>query len=297
MITNCQKPILLRDNIIVKEFDKAIEFNPNDWMSYYYEGLIYWRVLEDFVKSIDNLNEAVIRHRSEELLALFYSLGRVYLDAGFIDKAKYYYREALTLGGDSIRYFINLAWIEFSIENYQKAVVFLEKALKIDSTFLPYDPYYTFAGQDKEAYNYYIKLIETIKKSGSLILHTYHRIGYAFWKMGRYKEAEYYFNEQIKYGTESIKLGRDIASWMAAHYDLAGVYAFLGDKEKAYQYLNEVDKKNIFPLFWVNLAKHDPLFDNIRDEEQFQKIIQNMEAKYQAEHERVKKWLEEEGTL
>jgi len=36
------------------------------------------------------------------------------------------------------------------------------------------------------------------------------------------------------------------------------------------------------------------LFDSIREEERFQKILLNMEAKYQAEHERVRKWLEEQ---
>jgi hypothetical protein len=39
------------------------------------------------------------------------------------------------------------------------------------------------------------------------------------------------------------------------------------------------------------------MFDSIRSEERFQKILQNMESKYQAEHERVRKWLEEQGML
>ncbi len=278
----------------VKEYDKALKLSPNDWMAYYNKGMIYRSVLQDYIKSIENLHEAVIRNRGEDLPKLLYSLGFTYMNIGFIDKTKYYYQEAFTLDGDSANYFINTSWLEFSLENYEKAVVFLEKALKTDSADIPYDPYYTYAGQHKEAYIYYTKLIERYKKSGILPLEASHRIGYAFWKVGKYKEAEYYFNEQIKYGTESIKLGRDIASWMAAHYDLAGVYAFLGDKVKAYQYLDEFDKKNFYPLWWISMAKHDPLFDSIREEERFQKILLNMEAKYQAEHERVRKWLEEQ---
>jgi hypothetical protein len=42
-----------------------------------------------------------------------------------------------------------------------------------------------------------------------------------------------------------------------------------------------------------DLAKVDPMFNSIREEEQFQKFLQNMEAKYQAEHEKVRLWLEE----
>jgi hypothetical protein len=45
------------------------------------------------------------------------------------------------------------------------------------------------------------------------------------------------------------------------------------------------------------MLKYDPLFDNIRKEEPFQNILLNIEAKYLAEHERVKKWLEENNML
>jgi hypothetical protein len=45
------------------------------------------------------------------------------------------------------------------------------------------------------------------------------------------------------------------------------------------------------------LIKHDPLFDSIRNEPEFQQIVRDVESKYQVEHERVKKWLEEQGML
>jgi hypothetical protein len=54
---------------------------------------------------------------------------------------------------------------------------------------------------------------------------------------------------------------------------------------------------NYYPLWWKSLAKHDPLFVSIRNKERFQKILQNMQAKYQAEHERVKKWIEDQAML
>ena len=97
---------------------------------------------------------------------------------------------------------------------------------------------------------------------------------------GKYEEARYYFNQQIKYCEESINLGRDIAHSKAAHYDLAATYAFLGDKGKAYQYLDELNKKNTCPIRWIIYLKYDPLLDKIRNEERFQKILHNFEAKY-----------------
>jgi TolB-like protein len=284
------------------EYDKAIKLNPNDWKAYFLKGSIHSWVLEDYGKAIVNLQEAVIRNRGMELVALLVELGYAYQNAGFIDNAKYYFLEAFKLEGDSIKYYYYLGDIENVLGNYEKAIEFLEKGYIIDSiqyggllSALGYN--YMFLGQYKESLKYYKKYLEILKARGWLSLGGMHRIGYVYWQNGYREEAEYYFNEQIKYGKESIKLGREYANNKYAHYDLAGVYAFLGDKVKAYQYLDEVNKKHNYPLWWISLVKHDPLFDSIREEERFQKILQNMEAKYQAEHERVRKWLEEQGML
>ena len=86
-----------------------------------------------------------------------------------------------------------------------------------------------------------------------------------------------------------------MSSQKSSQFDLAAVYAFLGDKTKAYQYLDDFNTLSIYPKWWISYAKYDPMFESIRNEERFQKILRNMESKYQAEHERVRKWLEEQG--
>lgn len=122
-------------------------------------------------------------------------------------------------------------------------------------------------------------------------------MGFALWRVGKYKEARDYLKQQIKYSEESIKLDRDIAHWKAAYYDLAITYAFLGNKEKAYQYLDELNKGNTCQIRWIIYLKYDPPLESIRSEERFQKILEDYEAKYLVEHERVRKWLEEQGML
>ena len=81
------------------------------------------------------------------------------------------------------------------------------------------------------------------------------------------------------------------------HYDLAGVYAFRGDKEKAYENLRIFNQTQVLPLMMVMLINNDPLFNSLRDELEFQQIVKDVEAKYQAEHERVRQWLEENDVL
>ena len=188
--------------------------------------------------------------------------------------------------------------MEYAIENIEESLRLAKKANEIDSTYLV-DLMYCDGPLDhkEERFAFAKKLVEYYKKSGVLNLQRSHRVGYAFWQVGRYKEAEYYFNQQIKYSEESIKLNRDVAQWKGAQYDLAATYAFLGNKIKAYKYLDEFNTINFYQLFWVVFLKHDPLFNSIRNEERFQKILQNVETKNQAEHERVRKWLEEQGKL
>ena len=57
---------------------------------------------------------------------------------------------------------------------------------------------------------------------------------------------------------------------------------FFRTKEKAYQHLEEVSKENFFPFWLIALIKEDPLFEKIRNEDHFKKIVQHMEEKSNA---------------
>jgi TolB-like protein len=279
----------------MNNLDKALKLNPNYYLAYVAKGGTWTST--DFIESIKNYKKALTLISGSKRPPLLKVLARIYHDIGFGDKAKDYYSQALELDRDSSDYFANLASIEFSKGNFEKANLLHERAYKIDSTKIPSCEIYSILGQDQKAYIYAKKRINEIVKKGYLPLYDSHRLGYAFWKAGKFKEADYFFKEQIKYDSESIRLGREIAIGKSAQYDLAAVYAFLGDKTKAYQNLREWVKLSVCPLWWLTYLKYDPLFASIRNDTEFQQIVRDMTAKYQAEHERVKKWLEEQGML
>jgi hypothetical protein len=81
------------------------------------------------------------------------------------------------------------------------------------------------------------------------------------------------------------------------YYDLAAVYAFTGETDEALANLQMFNQRLRMPLWVVTLIKNDPLLNSIRNEPEFQQIVRDIEVKYQAEHERVRKWLEEQGML
>jgi len=280
----------------IKEFDKAIKYNPNDWMAYRQKGNLYSS--NDFVKSIDNYQKAISLNRGEQLPGMLRTLGFLYYNAGFTEEAINCYQEAFKLDGDSLHYIFaagtnsNLKWGEF-----------LERMYEIDSTnlYILYQLGYDYMrhGQHEEALKYFEKCLQESDKAQEIhyTIGVMHRYGYVYWQNGYKEEAEYYFDMQLEYCNRIIELGRGWGHHFHTYYDLAGVHAFRGDKDKAYENLRIFNQSKIEPLWMVNGIKDDPLFDSIRDEPEFQQIVRDVEVKYQAEHERVKKWLEEQEDL
>ncbi|HEY3371703.1 MAG TPA: helix-turn-helix domain-containing protein [Prolixibacteraceae bacterium] len=282
----------------LKEIGNAIQFNPNFWKAYYIRSHILAEGLADYVGAINNMQEAVLRNRGKDLPRLMRNLGWNLIEYGFPDLGKQFCRQSLELDGDSSRYLLSLGWAEYCSGNFEKAYLLAKIVNKRDSTIVDeLSLYATMTGRFEEAFSIDFKNIERLKKKGEIDLYASKGMGYYLWKMDRIPEAKYYFNQQIQYDLESIQLGRWNAVQRGAHFDLAEVYAFLGDKQKAYEYLDEVTKNHAFPRWSIILFKHDPLLDNLRQEPRFQLILKVVESKYQAEHERVRIWLMQQGLL
>ncbi len=289
----------------INEFDKALKYNPNYWEVYADKGsLVYSLYIDhlDFVKAIENLNKAININHGRELPVLLFNLAKVYNDAGFREKFLYYIGEYnILVPPDTNSFWNSGVYNELSLGNYEKAfeignIIYSRDSNNIDN-LLNLGYYYMVFEQYKESLKYYKKYISTLKNLGQFTPNHSHRIGYVFWQNGFKKEAEYYFNEQKRICEESIKMGRWYSINFTASYDLAGVYAFMGDRDKAYENLRVLARIPVYPIWWVELIKEDPLFDSIKDEPEFQQIVRDVESKYQAEHERVRKWLEEQGML
>jgi len=283
----------------VIEFDKAIIFNPNDWIAYYGKGNLYRST--DLIKTIDNYQKAAALNHGSELPDILVEIGWAYYCAGFIEKNEYYIKEALKLDDDSASYYYSLASTEYWLGSFEKAIDFGEKAYAQGSTRNPnlniLAESYVHLGQYEESLRYYKIWIEELESLDILAVNNMHRIAYVYWLNGFEEKANYYFNKQIDYCHRSIEMGRLYAKLSWVNYDLATVYAFKGKNDKALEYLRLFNQEQSMVFWWITLFELDPLFDNIRDEPEFQQIAREVEAKYHAEHERVKVWLEENDML
>jgi Predicted integral membrane protein len=195
----------------IEEFDKAIKLNPNDWMAYLGKGDLYYSYT-DLVNSIDNYQKAASINRGRELPSLLRVIGGAYFDAGFPEKAKQYYQDRLKLDGDSLAYYDRLSDFEFWLDNFNKSIEYAKKGLAIDSNnywigrYL--GPSYEVLGQHEESLKYYKKWFARLYTNQELYIGYMTGLAYAYWQNGYKEEAEYYFNEQIKYCNRMIELKR-----------------------------------------------------------------------------------------
>jgi len=283
----------------INEYDKAIKLNPNYWQTYWEKGGLYF--YDDLIKSLENDHKAASLQRGSFLPSIYRRLGKTYAMAGFKEKSIYYIEEALKLDDDSAVFYSNLAEIKDCNGNFEKAIEFGTKSYLIDSTdgwityLLGLDNCYL--GQLEEYFKYFKKYDKLLKTHYRQHPWGTFRVGHAYWINGFKEEAEYYFNKGLEFHIEMIELGRHYGHDFHTFYILAAMYAFLGEKDKAYENLRLVNKRQRMPLWMIKDITNDPLFDSIRDEPEFQQIVQDIKVKYQEEHERVRKWLEENDML
>jgi len=263
-----------------KEFNKVLELNPNDWMAYYGKAIL--NEFGDHVIYLDNLYKALqINQNGKETSTIYRMIGGGLIRTGLLENAKICFTKAFELDGDSSFYLSGFAGIERDQGNYKKSIEYCRRALikrkdydevteRLASNL--YDD-----RQFRESLVYYEKL-----------KYVNPQVCYAYWRTGS-KKAEPLFNKIMLHSDSIIKNG---SYKIQAYYDLARIKAFKGDTSSALKYLKFYSEIKNCELWSLTDLKHDPLFDNIRNSNEFQKYQKDLEGKYQAEHERVEKWLE-----
>jgi TolB-like protein/AraC-like DNA-binding protein/Tfp pilus assembly protein PilF len=285
----------------MKEFDDALKIDPNSSGAYAWKAWLY--SFNDVVQSFDNLQKAMRLERGSELDDGLRGIGMLYLRAGFSEEHNSYIQEALELDDDSIKFYLYLIRSEIFHSNYEKAIELAEKAFEMDSinTYIVFELglVYMYLDQYEKSIKYFEKYIEGERGRpvGLIMSNMKSYFGLVYWQNGDKEKAEYYFKQQIDRCNKLNESGRQLEQEYFTYYNLAGVYAFRGEKDKAYKNLrifNQTSKMYLENVFWIN---NDPLFNSIRDEPEFQQIVKEVEAKYEEEHERVRQWLEENDML
>jgi TolB-like protein/AraC-like DNA-binding protein/Tfp pilus assembly protein PilF len=288
----------------LEEWDIAIVYDPNNTNPYWCKGWFYTG--HDLIKSIENFEKVASLSHGLTLPEVLTTIGEDYYLAGFPDYGKKYLTNALELEGDSVKYLDS--YIYYLAENqgeYKKAITYFEKRCQADSTndliLLRLAFYNSLDGDYEESLKYYNKYflrlrnINQVSRSWDKQMMEYH-FGYINMKLGNKKVADNYNKKALVDYARYVNSASEHIKRIFV-YRLAALYASIGENDKAYENLKILGNDQCFVLKDLILIKNDPLFNGIRNDLKFQKIVRDVESKYQAEHERVRKWLVEQGKL
>ena len=255
---------------------------------YFYEAVKqFYLFLDD--KPEDELIRPALLHQFCECL--------VY--TGFHDVAKKYYKKTLEISDDSVQYYTRMGWNELWAKNYQSAIEYGEKSLQIDSvnysTLLLLNVSSILPGNYKAALKYTIQKEKASHLTG--IEMNFWSDGFVYQMNGNKNKAENHYRKSIETHTKEMEYNLSFARIYYAHFILACIYSNMGEKQKAFDYLNEVSNRRTIPL-WIMVFMEDwPMLDNIRGEPEFEAIFDDFRTKYRKEHKRIEKLLRERGEL
>ena len=205
----------------------------------------------------------------------------------------------LELDNDSSNYYWGLATVDLDLGNFESA---LQSALKMyacdkedpDNIYLLFYTY-LYLRDFKNADLLLQKYTAIMKQQGSEIGPDY-LFGFAYFQNGNMEEADFHFNGIIEEELNIIEQNQPAAT-CRAYMTLAKIHSVRNEKEKALEYLKKVTDCMDLSIFRIKDYRNCTMFDNIRQEPGFQEYLQQAEAKYRQEHEKVEQLLRQEGIL
>jgi len=291
----------------LEEYEKALDYNPNDHIAQHYVGLLS----DDLLKALKSTHASLLRDNSEFIKESLEKLVEIYSIAGFPEKAKYYATELLSINLDSAWYYFSLSWIAFLYWNIDESYSYAEKAMQIDSAnySMVYFALLHRTGNYKRLYVDFLKPYESDFYSGDLKdLHPYLNetfaihLGMHYWYKGDIAKAKNLLQIEIERINQDF-IGHDFLGTGVrdALQHWIELFSVTGDIDYAFHLFRQFqDITSNFDVYWEGYYisfKMSPRFANISQESWFQDAIYEWESELETEHERVRQWLEENDML
>lgn len=283
-------------NMAITEINHALKINPNYSLALWFKGWLEIWYKKDFASGLKILQSVVQFEHGPQLPSMLRNLGYIYFQLGLYDISRKYNLDYAGMSGDSSKYYLYMTEkLRFKGE-YDKTEKFLQKLYVSDLLHLDYLFETGWIEMMKKNYHKSLMAFHEYDSISSFSLNHMLRLGYLYQVTGDRQKAKDYFNEQIIVCSENIKLGRWYATqFKEAYYDLAGIYFFTGDKEEGFKYLNEFGNQVFVPYWMIEQMKTDPLFESVRNTEEFEAIISRFTEQGEKEQARVRQMLQDEG--
>jgi TolB-like protein/Tfp pilus assembly protein PilF len=264
------------NNIKKAESDlkKSVELKPNYDQAYGRLSTLYYENIGNYIDALKFLNRAMKTAKIPYNRSQGYKhYANIYMNIGDWKKSLLNFQKEKELNP-----WANNIYLNYMVQGkFQTALEVIENNPKKDINSLDYLSQLGLINLMLEkndlAVQYYKNWEEKIKNENSndyKEISNWIRYGLALTRIGKTEAGITMMKNQLQKNEKIINLGRGNYS---PFYDIAGIYSFLGDTEKAIKYLREWDKRSFWKLGTVYLIQVDPLFENIRNNLEYKKII------------------------
>jgi len=280
-------------------FEKALEYNPNSAEVIRFLSVFYQSYMPDTEKYLEYALKGVqldiASNDSINSSYIFLHLSNAFIQSGFIEEAEKHINKSLAYNPENIFSQYVKAYILYAKnENLAQTRDLLVTTLAKDTTRLDVlqevAKIYYYERDYQNAYNYYKKFTD-IKESQQLDIFPSEdaKIAVVFANVGLKTESERYFNSFLNYANNDKSIYKNLS--------LAMYNAYKGDTEKALEQMKLFAQQDNYVYWAILFLKIDPLGDPIKNNHEYQQLLQEIETKFWKDHQRIKDSLEEKGLL
>ncbi|MBT8218835.1 MAG: hypothetical protein KJP00_03375 [Bacteroidia bacterium] len=246
---------------------KAITIDENYAPAYWQLGGYHQRKFEasSYIQSIQFFNKAIeLDPFSPNTPEYYNQLCWIYIHLNAFEEAEYYGKKASEFGEYSIWFQLNHLYLIQGKYDLAEQVI---QEWKTSSTDTDRAMAEIIMNRDKD-YKKAIALFEKHASENPNQIDYRQRWGLAYYLDGQKEKGEELLLQALEQYEKHLELRG------TTHlYDIVGIYAFLGQTDKAFEILEDPER-----VFWGGLETYsaiDPLFQNLWDNEKFKANIQN----------------------
>lgn len=247
--------------IAIPALSKALELNNGLADAYGVQGIINSDYKWDFAAARKSYERSIELDPNFELTHRWYAY--LLTKERRTDEAISQIQKAIEINPASPSETRALAFILYSAGRYDEALQQLERTLEIDPGFsLAYDTLwkvYTMMGDHEKAYRSFVKYQQLAGADAAQIA----RLSAEYAKSG--------WHGALRTALEMMKEKTPPNSYSPASYRMADISAVVGDRERAFQYLNEALK---YRRFEVSYMAADPLLNSLIDDPRYKELRQ-----------------------
>lgn len=279
--------------LAIKDYERLLVLAPSKKDEIQIQLYGYLTYYFDFIESIKALREMEKNAKSDfDLLNLYHQYFRIFNKLDDSEMQIYYYNKEKEL---SDKPKISLWWLYLRAQNFDKALSCIKEYYTTNNQtkILLIASIYLHKGEYNKAVEYYDQWFDLLKTEGpnnAYSARDLHRYGMALVLSGQKEKGMQLIQEQIRINENLMQAGQG-KNWTC--YDLAGIYSFLNEKEKAFYWMGKFDEK----IGWfetpglTSFVQFDYQFDNIRDEQQFKDWIHRGEMRVERARNDVSEYL------